>query len=146
MKKTIMITLAILLWSSWLSAQSGRAFTVVETTASERVNLRETHTNNPDVFFNEAGKPSPYVILQMIMGKQVEDLHLYLDTRPGILRFSSGEIMMSNINDYKDFFADWSSYIKGKVIIHSKDLFTGESGEKLQKQLEEITGLRFEMR
>ncbi len=146
MKRTILITLTILFLGPWLLAQTAGEFTVVETTASERSQLRATRANDPDIFFNEAGKPSPYVILQMIMDKEVQDLHLYLDTRSGVLRFSSGEIRMSNINDYKDFFADWSHYIKGKVIIHSKDVFSGESGEALKEQLEEMTGLRFEMR
>ena len=60
-----------------------------------------------------------------------------------ILIFGSNIISSTNIQEFKESFSQWGKLVKGKVIIHSIDVFTTPAGEALKSKLEESTGLVF---
>jgi len=76
---------------------------------------------------------------------QVENLHIYVPTKPGAIVFSSIAITTLNIDELAEQLTTWSNVVGKQVVIHSDVVFTGAQGILLKQRLEEITGLAFTM-
>lgn len=137
--------LVLFLISQSLVAQDLSDYVIVENGAPNQALLQEQFHNNPRVFFNESQKPAMYVYDQMLQGKVIDNLHLYIQTRPGVLTHGGGEITSSTIDTFADVLSGWSSIVQGKIIIHSTDVFSGLEGTMLKSKLEASTGCTVEM-
>lgn len=137
--------LFLIFMSRALIAQNGTDYVIVDMNAPNQSVLQEQYVGNPMVFFNESQKPAPYVHNQMLMGKLVNNLFVYVQTQPGVLVYSAGTISSENIDDYADVLSSWSSIVKGSIIIHSSTVFTGSEGALLKSKLETLTGCTVEM-
>ncbi len=137
--------LLLILISQSLVAQNLTDYVIVDNSAPNQSLLQEQYVNNPQVFFNESQKPALYVFNQMLMGKTVNNLVIYVQTQPGVLNYGGGSITSSNIDDYAEVLNDWSSIVKGSIIIHSTDVFNGQEGALLKSKLEALTGCTVEM-
>lgn len=119
---------------------------IVDRNTPEKTRVMKSLEDSNNVIAIESTKPGAYIIGAMLENKTINDLHVYVETRPGVLVFDSGELNVHNIQDHASFLKTWGESIKGKVVIHSNKVFTGAEGIMLKKQLEQLTGLLFEMR
>ena len=74
---------------------------------------------------------------------QIENLHIYVPTKPGAIVFNSIAITTINVDDLAEELKEWSNVVTNQVVIHSEVVFTGDEGNLLKQRLEEITGLVF---
>ena len=74
---------------------------------------------------------------------QIEDLHIYVLTKPGAIVFNSIAVTPNNVNDLSADLKTWSKNVSNQVVIHSEVVFAGDEGILLKQSLEDITGLIF---
>lgn len=74
---------------------------------------------------------------------QIEELHIYVLTKPGAIVFNSIAITINNIDDWSTDLEALSEKVSNQVVIHSDVVFTGEEGIELKERLEGPTGLVF---
>ena len=84
-------------------------------------------------------------ICSALKGRQVADLHIYVSTKPGALGFCNMTLNSESFQEHATVLSKLSSYVTGKIIIHSTDVFTTDRGLEFKTQLEQITGLDFVM-
>jgi hypothetical protein len=142
--KRYLLIFALLLGavSSW-GQDLSKDFVVIDPSSPNTSQLKAQYSGPANVFYNDNPKPAVYIIGAVLENKEITDLHLFVATQPGRLIFSSGTVTAENAANFTDFFAKWKPRMKGKVIIHSGDVFTSESGEALRAKLQELTGLDF---
>jgi hypothetical protein len=126
-------------------AQNTSDYVFVETNAPNHEVLMQQYQGNPFVYFNDNSKPALYVYDQMLGGRLVNNLFVYVETQPGALLFQSGTITAENIDEHADYLNAWSDNVFGTIIIHSADVFTGSAGAILKSKLETLTGCAVEM-
>jgi len=88
---------------------------------------------------------APQQIANAISDKKVNDLHIYVSTKPGALGFCNMTLNADNISDQTGALKQWTSHVTGNVVIHSVDVFTSTIGQDLKTKLESATGLNFIM-
>jgi hypothetical protein len=88
---------------------------------------------------------APGQITTALTGKKVNDLHIFVWSKPGSMVFTSIALTPENIQEYASVLETWKLHVTGKVIIHSSDVFTTERGSDLKSKLEQSTGLTFIM-
>ena len=76
-------------------------------------------------------------------GMQIENLHIYVPTKPGAIVFSSIAITSYDVEEVTEELKALSNFVGNSVVIHSEVVFIGEEGQLLKQKLEEITGLLF---
>jgi len=86
---------------------------------------------------------APEQIAQAISNFQLEELHIYVNTKPGAMVFGSVAITMESVDVFAKDFSAWKQNVRQRVIIHSDVVFEGQQGEQLKQRLEAITGLEF---
>lgn len=144
MKRYLLILALALGLGTQLRAQNlSNDFVVVDQSAPDLAQLKTQYSGQAKVYFNDNAKPAPYIIGMMLNNNAAVDLHLFVATGPGALKFSSVTITADNASGFTQFFKEWKSKISGKVVIHSTDVFTSSAGKALQTKLEELTGLDF---
>ena len=121
-------------------------FLMFESNYSELSLYQKTLKETENVFFNTSQEPMFNFVISLLKNKEINNLHLYLDCKPGELDFGGLKITNLNIMDYSKYFNGWKQVVKGRVIIHSNIVFNDDNGLELKKKLEEITGLPFELR
>lgn len=147
MKAIVISTIIFFKVSLCLTAQIGtHDMAIVDRNTPEKTRVMKSLEDSNNVIAIESTKPGAYIIGAMLENKSINDLHVYVETRPGVLVFDSGELNVHNIQDNASFLKTWGESIKGKVFIHSNKVFTGAEGIMLKTQLEQLTGLLFEMR
>lgn len=137
--------LLLILISQTLVAQRNSDYVIVDNSAPNKTMLQEQYSSNPQAFFNESQKPALYVQSQMLQGKTINNLIVYVQTQPGVLNYGGGAITSSNIDEFAADLSGWSSIVKGSIIIHSADVFSGPEGNSLKSKLESLTGCTVEM-
>ncbi len=80
-------------------------------------------------------------ISNVLEGKEVSNLHLFVSTEPGSIVFSNMTINADNLKEYARMLLQMSSYVKDNIIIHSQNVFTTELGLDFKTKLEQLTGL-----
>lgn len=145
--KSIYFTIILGLVLNFTYAQNVLSdFLIFESNYSELPNYEKSLKGTENVFFNTTQSPVFTLVNSILKEKGINNLHLYLDTKPGELYFGSTKITNFNIMDYSEHFIGWKHLVKGRVIIHSNVVFSGDNGIELKQKLEEITGLPFELR
>lgn len=121
-------------------------FLMFESNYSELSKYQKSMKDTENVFFNNSHEPIFHFVLSLLKNKEINNLHLYLETQPGMLIFGNIKVTNVNIMDYSKYFNEWKQVVQGRVIIHSNVVFNDAKGIELKKTLEELTGLPFELR
>lgn len=141
--KTVMICLLVIFAvPSNGFAQATEDFVFVESSVGDLQLLNQTFANNPLVYFNTNTKPALYVYSQILNGRKVKNLFIYLPAEPGILKFGSGDVNTANIHEFTEFLTILAANVSGSIILHSNNAFSGSEGAQLQARLQEITGVK----
>lgn len=145
MKKSIRILITILLCTVFNAySQSNSEFIIIDEIANNAEQLISEFSNQSNVYVTDGITPNALgQIHNSVENLQIDDLHIYVLTKPGAIVFNSIAITADNINDWSADLKTLSGVVKNKVIIHSEVVFTGEEGVRLKEHLEEITGLLF---
>jgi len=100
----------------------------------------------PNVYITDDIAPNALEQISLKLASiKIEDLHIYVLTKPGAMIFNSIALIPDKLNDLSSDLSYWGENISGKVIIHSDIVFEGEEGLLLKERLEEISGLEFIM-
>lgn len=140
-KITFISFLLIFMFSMKGYSQATTDFVFVESTVEDIQTLQQQFANNSQVYFNSNPKPALYVCGQMTDGQTVNRLFIYVPTEPGVLKFGSGDITSSNLDEHANDLALLAEHINGSIIIRSGDVFSGSAGDSLKGKLEALTGL-----
>lgn len=145
MKNPRLIPLTILLLSVVNAfSQSNTEFIIIDEIAENAEQLKAEFANQSNVYITDGISPNALgQISNSIENLQIEDLHIYVLTKPGAIVFNSLAVTLNNMDDWSTDLQALSSYVTNKVIIHSELVFSGEEGILLKERLEEITGLAF---
>lgn len=142
MKKIFTIITALLFLVNGF-AQSSNDYIVIDEIAEDVESLK-AQFDNSNVYLTKGGDMNAInQITNAIKNQQIENLHLFVASKPGALVFSSISIVNSNVNKLALELAKWKSNVSGEIIIHSDVVFNGEEGTQLKNELERLTGLTF---
>lgn len=142
---SLILGLFLVIASQVALAQKNTDYVFIETNTPAHTSLIQEYTGNSFVFFNDNVKPALYVYDQMLAGRQVNNLFIYVETQPGALLFPAGTITSDNIDDFADYLNKWSAIVQGNIIIKSTNVFSGNAGALLKTKLQSLTGSNVEM-
>ena len=142
MKKLFTI-ITILLFMANGFAQTLNDFIVIDEIAEDAELLKKQFDNSNVYLSTGGGINAINQITNAIKNQQIENLHLFVASKPGALVFSSISIVNSNVNRLALELVKWKSYVSGEIIIHSDVVFSGTEGTQLKHELERLTGLTF---
>ena len=145
MKKTAITLITILLCTVFNAySQSISEFIIIDEIADNAEELISEFSNQSNVYVTNDIAPNALgQIVGSVGNQQVEDLHIYVSTKPGAIVFNSIAITMDNADEWSADLEAWSGIVSGKIIIHSDVVFSGDEGILLKERLEDITGLSF---
>ncbi len=144
-KITVISLLLLVVYANKSYSQSSGNFVFIESSVEDVQSLNRELANSTLVYFNDNPKPAMYIYSQILEGRTINDLFIYVETEPGVLKFKSGEITSGNINDYATELAGISQNVNTRIIIRSNDVFNGASGALLKEKLQVLTGLEVDM-
>ncbi len=125
-------------------SQSNTEFFIIDEIADNAEQLISEFGNHSNVYVTDGISPNALGQVSNAIGSlQIDDLHIYVLTKPGAIIFNSIAVTMNNFNDWSPHLTSLNKYVANKVIIHSEIVFSGEEGTLLKEKLEEITGLVF---
>lgn len=127
-------------------SQKKTNFVIIDEIADNISQLRTDFSNKSNVYVTTGfAVKAPMQISNALKNIQVEDLHIYVSTKPGAIVFSSIAIIPENVDEFAKELATWKTKVSNQVVIHSDVVFTGEDGVILKQRLEDITDLIFTM-
>lgn len=135
---------ALLCLSINLFSQTDQDLIIIDEIADDITELIEQHKDHPQVYVTDGNTPDALrQISDQLVNLRIENLHIFVPTKPGAIVFSSIALTPENLEELPFDLTDWTEVISGKVIIHSDVVFTGEQGQLLKQVLESRTGLEF---
>lgn len=145
MKKSKLALISILLATVFNAySQSNSEFIIIDEIADNAEQLVSEFSNQSNVYVTDGITPNALgQIHHSVENLQIDDLHIYVLTKPGAIVFNSISITVGNINDWSTDLKALSRVVKNKVVIHSEVVFSGEDGILLKDHLEDLTGLIF---
>jgi hypothetical protein len=147
--KPFLIFLTIMLISPFTNTfgQNNQTdYLVVESNYPGRAEFEKSVKGSENIYFNKTEISVLYQLDSLLMGKNVNNLHLYLPAKAGEIDFANIIITPENVADYSDQLKDLKQLVSGRVIIHSNLVFSDEKGKLLKQKLQEFSGLPFETR
>jgi len=125
-------------------SQSYTDYIVIDEFVENISDLQTEFANQANVYWIEETSSSAIEqISKAAENLQIQNLHIYVSTKPGAIVFSSIAITGKNIDDLAVQLSAWSRAVSDQVLIHSEVVFSGEEGNLLKQRLEEITGVVF---
>jgi hypothetical protein len=125
-------------------SQSVSDFIVIDEIADNMTQLEAEFKEQPNVYWTDGNSVNALSQIAFACeGKQIENLHIYVPTKPGAIVFSSIAITSNDVGEVAEELKVLSNFVSKTVVIHSNHVFMGEKGQLLKQQLEEITGLLF---
>ena len=125
-------------------SQSFSNFIVIDEIAENMTQLKSEFSDQANVYWTDG---TALNAIEQISNAakllQIENLHIYVPTKPGAIVLSSIAITSDNVGDVAEHLTAWSNIVTNQVVIHSEVVFTGDEGNLLKQRLEEITGLVF---
>jgi len=144
MKKQISLTLLMVLGIMCLYAQNPKVDFVVIDNSYQAAEQLKVQFSGQNTFVVEQIKANATAqIAEALNGRQINDLHIFVSTKPGALGFGNMTLNSETFRDYSSALSKLASNITGKVVIHSPDVFSTEKGLEFKARLEQITGLTF---
>ena len=145
MKKSKLTLVSILMFAVlYAYSQPISEFIIIDEIAENAEQLKSAYADQSNVYFTNGISPNA---LGQISGAtenlQIEDLHIYVLTKPGAIVFNSIAVTLNNMEDWSADLKALSGKVTNRVVLHSEHVFSGEEGLLLKKRLEEITGLAF---
>jgi len=140
------IILAIILLCPAMSifSQVVSDFIVIDEIADNMTQLHAEFKDQPNVYWTDGTTINALTqIATASEGLQIENLHIYVPTKPGAIVFSSIAITSYDVEEVAEELKALSNFVDNSVVIHSERVFNGEEGQLLKQKLEEITGLLF---
>ncbi len=140
------LTLAAFLIFAFANAfsQSNTVFIIIDEIADDIAQLKSEFGNYSSLYVTDGISPNAVKqISNSIENLQIDDLHIYVLTKPGAIVFNSIAVTPNNVNDFSAELRGWGRNVTNQVIIHSEVVFTGDEGNLLKQRLEDITGLVF---
>ena len=135
---------ALLFLSVNLFSQTDQDLIIIDEIADDITELIEQYKDHPQVYVTDGNTPDALrQISDQLVNLRIENLHIFVPTKPGAIVFSSIALTPENLEELPFDLTDWTEVISGKVIIHSDVVFTGEQGQLLKQVLESRTGLEF---
>ena len=139
------IILTVLCTSSY-SQTNQTDYLVIESNFPGKSEFEKSVKGSENIYFNKSETPVLFQFDSLLAGENINNLHLYVSATPGEINFGKFILTPQNLTDYSNQFKGLKNLIRGRVIIHSNLVFTGEKGIQLKQKLEEISGLHFETR
>jgi len=137
----ILMSLAVNIFS-----QSESDLIIIDEIADDLEQLKSEFSTYPYVYVTDEVSPNALEQISAEMANmQIEDMHIFVLTKPGSMIFNSFALTSDKLIDFPYDLSPWSQHISGKVVIHSDVVFTEEEGILLKQRLETITGLEFIM-
>jgi len=127
-------------------SQTYSDFIVIDEIAENYAQLESEFSGQANVYWTDANSPNAIEQISLTASTlQIENLHIYVPTKPGAIVFNSIAITNHNLDELTEHLSAWNYLVTTQVVIHSEVVFTGEEGILLKQRLEEITGLVFTM-
>ena len=127
-------------------SQTYSNFIVIDKIADNYAQLKSEFGGRENVYWTDGNTPNAIKQISVTASTlQIENLHIYVPTKPGAIVFNSIAITNQNLDELAEQLSEWSNLVTRKVVIHSEVVFTREEGILLKQRLEEITGLVFTM-
>lgn len=137
------LIISISIWSSF--AQSENDFIIVDELEEGYPKIKQKYRENQQVYqiLNEETVALEQ-ISKAIRQSEIDELHIYTQTKPGEIIFKNISITPENVGSFSSDLETWSLTVFKSVVIHSDDVFDGDEGQLLRERLEETAGLLFE--
>lgn len=144
--KKLLTFIAFLLISAGIAAQTAEDLVFIDDHNRDLELLKSRNAGKPNVFFSNVPQtPAVEEIGAALKSREVRNLHIHVETKPGSMIFANMALTLDTAHDYVDELSRWGQHVKGRVIVHSGVVFATHEGQAFQKKLEELTGLRFVM-
>ncbi len=138
------LCILLIITSGDLFSQSDQDLIIIDEIADNFTELLAEYDNHPNVYVTDGNTPDALrQITEQLVNLRIEDLHIFVPTKPGAIVFSSIALTSENLEELPFDLTDWTKVISGQVVIHSDVVFNGEDGQLLKQQLEARTGLTF---
>jgi len=125
-------------------AQPASEFIVVDEIADNITQLQDEFEGQANVFWTDGNSLNALEqISAALEGRQIENLHIYVPTKPGAIVFSSLAITSMDVYELSEELNVLGNYVSNSVVIHSDVVFNGEEGQLLKQRLEEVSGVVF---
>jgi len=119
-------------------------FIVIDEIADNMTQLKAEFKDQPNVYWTDGTTINALRQIAIASeGMQIENLHIYVPSKPGAIVFSSIAITSYDVEEVAEELKALSNFVGNSVVIHSEVVFNGEEGQLLKQKLEEITGLLF---
>ena len=138
------LCILLIITSGDLFSQTDQDLIIIDEIADDYTELLAQYENHPNVYVTDGNTPDALrQITEQLVNLRIEDLHIFVPTKPGAIIFSSIAVTSETLEELPFDLTDWTKVISGKVVIHSDVVFTEEGGQLLKQQLEARTGLVF---
>jgi hypothetical protein len=144
MKKQISLTLLMILGALCIYAQNLKIdFAAIDNSYRVAEELKSQFNGPNTLVVEQNGVLATSQIAEALNGKKINDLHIFVSTKPGALGFGNMTLNAETLQEHSAALSKLASYVAGKVVIHSNDVFSTERGSDFKASLEQITGLTF---
>jgi hypothetical protein len=124
--------------------QAYSEFIIIDEIADNVEQLKSDFSSQSNVYVTDGIALNAIQQISTSIGElQIEELHIYVPTKPGAIVFNSIAITTNNMDDWLTDLEALSEKVTNQVVIHSDVVFTGEEGIELKERLEGLTGLVF---
>ena len=125
-------------------AQPASDFIVVDEICDNITQLQEKFEGQTNVIWTNGNSLNALEQISTVLeGRQIENLHIYVPTKPGAIVFSSLAITSRDVDEVSAELKVLGNYVSNRVVLHSEVVFSGAEGQLLKQRLEEISGLVF---
>jgi len=145
MEKILLITGLILLLGIQSIAQPANKDFVIVGAGSDDANLRQVqkrYQKKSNAYFILESATNPMEqISEAIAGKSIQNLHIFLTSKPNALMLNSLSVTSENVAQFSESIMKWKNSVTGKIVFHSLVAFSTPEGLDLKRQMEKLSGL-----
>jgi len=144
MKRLLLVVLIISISFFSAFAQSLNDFIIIDELDEGYPKIKKKYHENKQVYQINEESVALEQISKAIRQTEIDELHIYTQTKPGEIIFKNLSITPDNVGSFSSDLETWSLNVFKSVVIHSDDVFDGDEGQLLREKLEETAGLLFE--
>ena len=144
MNKHFFLTLLIIFGTMCIYAQNLKIdFVAIDNSCQAAEELKSQFNGQNTIVVEPTNIMATAQIASALNDKQINDLHIFVSTKPGAFGFGNMTLNAESIQEHAVALSKLASFVTGKVVIHSNDVFTSERGLDFKTKLEQITRLTF---